>query len=110
MRRVLTALAALGALLAPSAVRAGTVIKPTLVITAEERYDDDQLFRQEGDNPLGAELMTRVTPRGGLHLLQRTLELDAWYAPDLQARQLSGVFRVDHRGGIDLKQRREAGR
>lgn len=91
-------------LCAPLSAWAGTVVEPTLQITIEERFDDDAFLREAAsDAPIAAELMTKVSPRAGVTLEQRTLDASAWYAPDLQLRYFSGTFRVDHRGGVDLR-------
>lgn len=102
-RRIMTALAVAG-LFVPRAAQADLVAKPTLSISAEERYDDDLLLRTEAATPLNGELMTKITPRGGLKLSDRTFELDAWYAPDFQFRYFSRDFRIDHRAGMNVTQ------
>jgi hypothetical protein len=83
---------------------AGTAIKPTLSLTAEERYDDDALLRT-AESPLGAELMTKLSPRLGLELSGRTYEAEGWYSSDFQFRHLSQSFQVDHRGALALNKR-----
>jgi len=82
---------------------AETVVQPRLELAIEERYDDDVLLREAGD--FGAELMTKLTPRAGLDLTSRNLELKSWYAADLQARHLSRTLNLDHRGGLELEHR-----
>lgn len=96
------------ALATPAAGFAGTNLEPTLQLTLEERYDDDVLLRTDEVQPLRGELMTRISPRGGLKLTQRTLTADGWYAPDLRLRHFSGQVHVDHRGGLDLDKRLSA--
>jgi hypothetical protein len=83
--------------------QAATQVRPTLQLTIEERYDDDVLLREAGT--VGAELMTKLTPRAGLQLTGRTLELSGWYAADLQARHMSGTLRLDHRGHLEANKR-----
>jgi hypothetical protein len=102
MRRAITW--QLWALLWSGAAFAGTAIKPSLSLTAEERYDDDALLRGT-TGPLGAELMTKLTPRLGLGLRGRTYDAEGWYASDFQFRHLSKSFHLDHRGGLQLHKR-----
>ncbi len=83
---------------------AGTEVQPRLRLTAEERYDDDLLLREESGATFG-ELMTKLSPRVGLELKNPTLEFDGWYAADLQLRHLSRTVRLDHRAGLELNQR-----
>jgi hypothetical protein len=81
-----------------------TLVKSHLDLTAEERYDDDALFRVAG-GPGGADLMTKLIPKFGLQLKNPTLTLDGWYAADFMFMQLSRTFRLDHRMGLKLTQR-----
>ncbi|MGA9520702.1 MAG: hypothetical protein WBV82_04510, partial [Myxococcaceae bacterium] len=83
---------------------AGTEVQPRLQLTAEERYDDDALLREETGGTYG-ELMTKLSPRVGLDVRNPTLELEGWYAADLQLRHMSRTVRLDHRGGFELNQR-----
>ncbi len=83
---------------------AGTEVQPRLQLTAEERYDDDVLLRDESGGTFG-ELMTKLSPRAGVEVRNPTLELESWYAADLQLRHVSRTVRLDHRGGLELNQR-----
>ncbi|MFL5348009.1 MAG: hypothetical protein ACJ8AT_24730 [Hyalangium sp.] len=90
-------LAACG-LLAGQAALAGTVLDPSLKITAEERYDDD--FRlAEGT---GGQLMTKLSPRFGLEVKDPRTTSEAFYSADLLVRHGSGNASLDHRGGLTL--------
>lgn len=102
VRGVVRACVVLGLAGAFGAARAELSVKPRLSVSLEERYDDDVLFRDPAVTPIGAELMTKLIPKGGIQVRDRTLEADAWYAPDLQLRHFSGTFRIDHRAGLTL--------
>lgn len=86
------------ALLAGQAALAGTVLDPSLKLTAEERYDDD--FRlAEGT---GGQLMTKLSPQLGLEVKDPRTKTEAFYAADLLVRHGSGNASLDHRGGLTL--------
>jgi hypothetical protein len=82
---------------------AGTVLDPSLVLTAEERYDSDILLRQEAN--AGAELLTKLTPQVGLEARSEAWKAKAWYAPDLMFHHGSGSVSLDHRGELSLDRR-----
>ncbi len=85
---------------------AATIVEPRLQVGLEGRYDDDALLRHDdADAPVTGEVLSKLSGQGGLRVENRTLTLDAWYAPDLQFRYFSGTTRVDHRAGVDLATR-----
>src|SRR5687767_14829116 len=88
-------------LCAGGAAWGGTVVEPTLELTAEERYDDAAMLRT-GDGAAG-QMMTKLSPKGGFKLSTPTLESSAWYTPDVLFRHGSGTVGLDHRGQLDLR-------
>lgn len=95
--------ACLCALLFASAAHAGLHLLPSLRLTAEERYDDDRLLAVTRSG--GGQLMTKLSPQGGLTLRAPTLESEAYYAADFVLRHGSGTTSVDHRGALTLDKR-----
>ncbi|ATB38242.1 hypothetical protein CYFUS_003675 [Cystobacter fuscus] len=96
----------------PAALGA-TLVEPRLRVSLEERYDDD--FRLNpvvapdaptggalGTTPTG-QLMSKVTPRVGLDVKDRTLKLESFYAADLLLRHGSGTVTLDHRAGLTVR-------
>lgn len=80
--------------------RANTVYKPTLTLSAEERYDSDILLREEAH--AGGELLSKISPELGLSALNEAWNVHAWYAPDLMFHHGSGTVSLDHRGELKL--------
>ncbi|MET0402564.1 MAG: hypothetical protein ABW123_09185 [Cystobacter sp.] len=97
---------------APAALGA-TLVEPRLRLSFEERYDDD--FRLNpvvnADGPVGGalgstptgQLMSKITPRLGLDVKDRTLKLESFYATDLLLRHGSGQVTLDHRAGLNVR-------
>ncbi|MFL5321055.1 MAG: hypothetical protein ACJ790_15455, partial [Myxococcaceae bacterium] len=100
MKALSTSLAVLSLLLATTAY-GETKVDPTLRVIAEQRYDDDLLLRQAGnDGPLNGQFMTKLSPELGLRARAPLWTLRTWYAMDAMYRETSGTTRIDHRGSL----------
>ena len=76
MRATLITSAVLLALAASAPAHGAPQVTPTVRLTAEERYDDDELLRSVG----AGELTSRVSPQVGLALADENDAGDVWYA------------------------------
>lgn len=103
MRQTMIGCAVTAALAFAMTARAGTQLKPSLVISLEERYDSDLLLREEAG--AGGELLSKISPRVGLTALSDAWTADLWYSPDLMFHHGSGSVSLDHRGELKLGRR-----
>ena len=99
--RTISLLSVFACVFAPAVTAAAPQLEPRLSLTTEERYDN----ALAGQGP-GPQMMTKIIPRAGVSLRDRTLDSELWYSPDFQIRHTTNnEIRIDHRGGVDLAKR-----
>jgi hypothetical protein len=90
---------ALLSILAAGVAGAEERLQPTARISAEQRYDDDPVYRRE----LGSgDFITKLSPQVGLDLIGQST-MSAWYAADVLFHQKRSNLTFDHRGRFQLK-------